>query len=139
MKRIRFGGLVRAERLSDGMRMRRQVCFRNGEAWNTGAIIYRGVVILNALGDRRAELLSVITRRDALSFRWIADESSFEQDCRDLDVPQDVKARVANTAIGGRNSRQNCGVNGGSQRDVLAVERIAGMPFHVGARDMVFA
>src|SRR5205814_4885550 len=114
MKRVRFEGLVCAERLSDGMRMRRQVCFRHDEAWNTGAIIYRGVVILNALGDRRAKLLSVITRRDALSFRWIADESSFEQDCRDLNVPQDVKARVANTAIEGRNSRQNRGVNGGS-------------------------
>src|SRR5450759_4770686 len=138
MKRVRFEGLVRAERLSDGMRMRRQICFRHGEAWTAGAIIYRGVVILNALGNRRAELLSVITRRDALSFCWIADESSFEQDRRDLDVPQDVKARVAHTAIEDRNPRQDRGVNGSGQRDVLAIERIAGVPFLVGGRDVVF-
>ncbi len=107
MEGVRFEGLVRAERLADGMRMRRQVCFRNGEVRNAGTIIYRGIVILNALGNRRAELLSVITRRNALSFCWIADESSFEQDRWDFDVPQDVKARMAHTSIEDRNSRQD--------------------------------
>src|ERR1039457_2311122 len=99
MKRVRFEGPVCAERLVDGVRVRRQGCSRHGEARNVGAIIYGGVVILNALGNRGPELLSVITRRDALSFGWIADESSFEQDRRDFDVAQDVKTRVAHTAI----------------------------------------
>ena len=95
MRRVRFEGLIRAERLRDGLGMRRQVCFRHGEVRDAGAIIYGGVVILNALGNRQAELLSVKTRRDPLSFRWIANESCFEQDRGDFNVPQDVKARVA--------------------------------------------
>src|ERR1700694_1708254 len=56
MKRVWFDGFVRAERFGDGTRMRRQICFRDGEVRNARAIIYRGIVILNALGNGRAEL-----------------------------------------------------------------------------------
>ena len=114
MKRVRFEGLVRAERLADGMRMRRKVCFCDREVRDAGAIIYGGIVILNTLGNRQTELLSVRTRRDALAFRWIADESCFEQDGWDFDVPQNVKARVAYTSIEDRNPRQNRRVDRGS-------------------------
>ena len=139
MKRVRFDGLVRAERFGDGMRMRRQICFCDGEIRHARAIIYRGIVILNALGNCGPELQPVVTARDTLSFRWIADESSFEQDRRDLDIPQHVKTRVPHTPIEGRNTRQNRGVDRSSQRDVLAIQRIAGVPFLAGARGVVFA
>src|SRR5436190_13070543 len=105
MQRIWFDRFVCAERIDDGMRMGRQICFRDGKVCNAGTIIYRGIVILNTLGNGRAELVPVVGGGDALSFRWIADESAFEQDRRDLDVPQDVKTRVPHTTIKGRNTR----------------------------------
>src|SRR5438552_13401171 len=95
MKAVRFERRVRAERLTDGMRMGRQVCFRDGEIRRAGAIIYRGIIIVNAPGNCGPELLPVITRRDALSFPWVADKSSFKQDGRNLDVAQNMKTRVA--------------------------------------------
>src|ERR1700730_14176057 len=66
MKRVRFERLVRAERLADGMRVRRQICFRDGEVRNAGSVIDSSVVILNALGNCGPKLLSIIARRDAL-------------------------------------------------------------------------
>ena len=124
MVRIRLERFVRAERLADGTRMRRQICFRHGEVCHAGAIIDRGVIILNASGNRRAELLPIITGRDALSFRGIADEPGLEEDRRDLDVPQNVKARVAHPSIEWGHFRQDRGVNRGGQSDVLAIECI---------------
>ena len=70
-----------------------------------GAIIYRGIVILNAPGNCVPELLPVITRRDALSFPWVADKSSFKQDRRNLDVAQNMKTRVAYASIEDGNLR----------------------------------
>ena len=119
--------------------MRRQICFRDSEVRDAGAIIHGGVITLNALGNGDPELLPVVTRRDPLSFRRIADESSLEQDRRDFDVSQNMKARVAHSAIEDRNARQNRGMNGSSQRDVLPIQRIAGVPFQVGARGVMFA
>ena len=139
MQRVRCKRLLRAQGLADGPRVGRQIRFRDGEVRDAGAIIHSGIIILNTLGNRQTELLSVITRRDALSFRWIADESSLEQDRGDFDVAQDVKTGVAHPAIEDRNPGQNRGVNGSRQRDVLAVEPIAGVPFQAGARDVVFA
>ena len=99
MKRVRVDRLVRARGLISGMSRRRQVRFRQVEIRNAGAIIYSGVVILDAPGNGGSELLPVGTGRDALSLRRIADEPRFEQDGWDLDVPQDVEARVAHAAI----------------------------------------
>ena len=103
--RIRREGFVRAERLADGTRMRRQICFRHREVCHASAIIHRGIIVLNSLGNRRTESLAIITGGDALSFRGIADESGLEQDRRDFDVSQNVKARVAHTPVEDRNPR----------------------------------
>ena len=53
MVRVRLERFVRTERLADGSRMRGEICFRDGEARYAGAIIHRGIVVLNALGNRR--------------------------------------------------------------------------------------
>src|ERR1044071_2913245 len=121
------------------MRMGRQIRFRDSKIRNAPAIIYRGIVILYALGNGSTELVPVVGGGDALSFRWIANESSFEQDGRNLDIPQDVKTRVPHTPIKRRNPRQNGSVNRSRQSDILAVERIAGVLFLAGLRGVVFA
>src|SRR5436190_1369141 len=135
---IGFGRIVPVERFADRSSVRREVRPGDGEVRHAGAVVGGSVVILNALGDRGAELLSVISGRDPLSFRGIADKSAFQQDRRDFDVSQNVEARVAHSAVKDGKSRQNGGVNGSSQRNVLTINRVAGATA-VGARDVVFA
>ena len=119
--------------------VRRQIYFRDGEVCLRRSIIHRGVVILNALGDRRPQLLPVLR----VAIRWPSAGSlmkaALEQDRRNLDVPQDMKAGMAHAAIEGRDAGQNRGMDGSGQRDVLGVLRIAGVPCHVGRRNVVFA
>src|ERR1700752_3428282 len=69
----RFGGFVRTERFANGSCVRRQVRLGHGEVRYAGAIVHGGVVILNSLGDRQAQLLPVISARDALSFCGMTD------------------------------------------------------------------
>ena len=99
-----LAGFIRAQRLGNRPGVRRQVCFRDREVRYSGAIIQRSVIILNALGNGGPELLAIVSRRDFLSFRRVADESALEQDRRDLDIAQDVEARVAHPAIEDRDA-----------------------------------
>ena len=63
----RFDRILGAERFADRARVRWQVCFRHCEVGAARAIIHGGVVILNALRNRHAELLAIMGRGDALS------------------------------------------------------------------------
>ena len=83
-------------------------------------------------------MLPVLSCRDPLSFRGIADEASLQQDRRNLDVPQDVKARVAHAAIEDRDSRKDRGVNGSSQRDILPSSALPACLLIVGVRQVIF-
>src|SRR4051794_26688256 len=85
-----------------GMERHVYLCYREARA--LGPIIYRGVVILNALRNGGAKPLPVIAGRDLLAFRGAAQEPAFDEHCRDLHVAQDMKTRVLHPAIEGGES-----------------------------------
>src|SRR2546421_6437249 len=76
--------IFRAERFVDRTGVRRQIHFGDGEIRALCPVIDRSVVILDALGDRGAESLPIIARRDPLAFRRIADKAAFNEDRRNL-------------------------------------------------------
>ena len=113
--------------------------FATGEVRHAGrAIIYRGVVILDAQGNRGAESLTIMTRRDPLSFLGIADKSALDEHRRDFHVAQNMKAGMFHAPVKGAKPRQNCRVNRSRERDVLAILRVAGLARHVRRRDVMF-
>jgi hypothetical protein len=66
--------------------MCRQNLFCGGESRTAGAEIDRGIVILDALSDGGRDLLSKLTRGNALALGAVAQESTLDQDAGNLDI-----------------------------------------------------
>src|SRR5258707_11029493 len=95
-----IGWDIISQRLADRMRMQWQIGSGRGKCLpGARPKIDGGIIILDSLCDGRADLLAKLRRRDALTFRRVAEKAALDQNAGDFDVPQNVKTRVFHTAI----------------------------------------
>src|ERR1700732_1467577 len=89
-----------AQRFGNGLRMWRQRFPGRSKGLTAHrAEVYRRIIVLNPLGDSSGDIFTKLRGGNALAFHGIAQKPAFDQDRRDFDISQNMKAGMLYAAI----------------------------------------